>query len=98
MVEVLAAENYASNGEIQAVQPKKQKGRGPTKKKSKTNHTGDDNDTEDTDFVNGSDSEISTDSSDLEVEHVPTNAEVLFSSINIQYSIKKSTGPLIILP
>ena len=84
MVEVLAAENYASDDEIQAVQPNKWKRRGPAKKKSKTNHTGDDDDAEDTDFVNGSDSEISTDSSDLEVEHVPTNAEVLFSTINIQ--------------
>ena len=84
MVEVLATENYAFDGEIQAVQPKKQKHQGPAKKKSKTNHTGDDNDAEDTNFINGSDSKISTDSSDSEVKHVPTNAEVLFSSINIQ--------------
>ena len=78
MVEVLATENYASNSEIQAAQPKKWKHRGPAKKKSKTKHTGDDNDAEDTDFVNSSDSEISTDISDLEVKHIPTNAEVLF--------------------
>jgi hypothetical protein len=84
MVEVLAAENYASDGEIQAAQPKKRKHRGPAKKRTKTNHIGDNDDPEDTDFAKGSDSETSTDSSDSEVEHVPTNAEVLFSSIEIQ--------------
>ena len=84
MVEVLAAKNYASDGEVQAAQPKKRKRRGPAKKKSKTNHMGDDDDADDTDFANGSDSETSTDSSDLEVKHIPTNAEVLFPSINIQ--------------
>jgi hypothetical protein len=80
MVEVLAAEHYASDGKIQAAQPKKRKRRGPAKKKSKTNHTGDDDNAEDIDFVSGSDSEISTDSSNSEVEHIPTNAEVLLSS------------------
>ena len=79
MVEVLAAEKYASNGGIEAAQPKKQKHWGPAKKKAKTIHIGDNDDPEDINFANGSDSETSTDSSDLEAEHVPTNTEVLFS-------------------
>jgi len=45
---------------------------------TKTNHMGDDDVPEDIDFADGSDSETSTDSSDSEVEHVPTNAEVYF--------------------
>jgi hypothetical protein len=85
MVEDLAVENYVSDGGIQAAQPKKQKCQGPAKKKTKTNHMGDNDDLEDIDFADGSDSETLTDSSDSEVKHVPTNAEVLFPLlINIQ--------------
>ena len=47
MVEVLAAEKHASDGGIQANQPKKQKHQVPAKKKTKTNDMGDNNDPED---------------------------------------------------